>query len=78
MRIEDIISQADLEILKTMGIVDEIALRDYHIREEFEGLRIERGARFAMYALARRYNLGVHTIDAIVYPRKRTEKHVKA
>lgn len=69
MKIEQIVSEKQLAQLRELGVMNETALRNLRVREQFEALKGTRGARFAKYQLARMFRLGVHTIDAIVYPR---------
>lgn len=74
VKIAEMVDEETLERLRAAGVVDEIALRDHQIREDFQAMRLERGARFAIYDLARRNYIGVKAVEKIVYRPKPTEK----
>jgi hypothetical protein len=67
MRIEQIITAEQLEKLRKIGVLDEIAIRDHRIREAFGRMKLELGSGAAICNLARHHHLGVKAIDKIVY-----------
>lgn len=64
----DEINQKDLEKFRKLGLIDEIALRNYYIRKEFKELRdksIKVDRIFEI--LSEKYNLSISSINIIVY-----------
>ena len=62
------INQEQLEQFRKLGLIDEIALRNYFIKKEFEELK-KNGIKVhkAMTILANKYNRSEGSINIIVY-----------
>lgn len=58
----------EIEKYRKLGLIDEIALRNYFIKKEFKELR-ENGfkSREALMLLAQKYNLSESSINMVVY-----------
>ena len=58
----------EIEKYRKLGLIDEIALRNYFIKKEFKELR-ENGfkSREALMLLAQKYNLSYSSINIIIY-----------
>lgn len=67
----DEINQKDLEKFRKLGLIDEIALRNYYIRKDFKELRLK-GIKVAksINILSEKYNRSESSINLIVYNNK--------
>lgn len=68
------INQKYLEKFRKLGLIDEIALRNYYIRKEFkelrtEGIKVER----VINILSEKYNRSGSSINLIVYTNKKNK-----
>lgn len=65
------INQKDLEKFRKLGLIDEIALRNYYIKRDFKELRL-RGIKVArvISILSEKYNRSESSINLIIYTNK--------
>lgn len=62
------INQKQLEKFRKLGLIDEIALRNYYIRADFKLLKQRRiKVSDSMLLLSQKYNLSESSINLIVY-----------
>lgn len=64
----DEINPKDLEKFRKLGLIDEIALRNYYIRKDFEKLK-ESGVKIRTIfdLLSDKHNLSTSSINLIIY-----------
>ena len=67
----DKIDQKYLEQFRKLGLIDEIALRNYYIRKDFKSLRAEKiKVSNAIRMLSKKYNRSESAINIIIYSKK--------
>lgn len=71
--ISQIISDPKIPELQQIGLIDEIALRNYKIKLEYHKLRKTKPIMDAMFDLSEKYNLSFDTINTILF-RPRNKK----
>ena len=71
--ISQIISDPKITELQQIGLIDEIALRNYKIKLEYYKLRKTKPIMAAMFDLSDKYNLSFDTINTILF-RSRNKK----
>lgn len=64
------INQKDLEKFRKLGLIDEIALRNYYIKRDFEELR-NKGNKVTdcLRVISQKYYLSESSINIIIYSR---------
>lgn len=75
VNIQELLSHSYFLKLKSLGLIDEIALRNLIIKHEYEQLRSKLPLGEAIYQLSQKYNRSESAINTILF-RKRTGKPI--
>ena len=73
LNIEEIFSDPNLKIYHSLGIIDEIALRNYIINYEFKQLRKAHTQIESIFFLSEKYHLAYGTINSIIFRKRYTK-----
>ena len=75
INLEQLITNPIFKTFYAIGLIDEIALRNYIIKSEYSQLRKTQSQLSAIFDLSEKYHLSYDTINTILF-RKRQNKSV--
>ena len=75
INIEQLITHPMFQTFHSIGLIDEIALRNYVIKEKYKQLRKTRTQLDAIFDLSEKYHLSYDAIHTILF-RPRTKKSI--
>ncbi len=73
--ISEVISNPYFKEYLSLGLIDEVALRNFIIKNEYKALRLNNSAYESIYILSQKFNLSDSAINTILF-RKRVKKKV--
>ncbi|OGU63270.1 MAG: hypothetical protein A2499_07240 [Stygiobacter sp. RIFOXYC12_FULL_38_8] len=73
--IEHLLADPVFEEIKSLGLIDELALRNYYIKSEYKKLRKTQTQINSLFTLSEKYHLSFDAIHTIVF-RQRKQKSI--